>query len=249
LTIFRALLSPDGRSVLFSAATRGTAPEVFAITPDAAEPRSLGLPNTHLLAVSSKGDLAVLVRPVYINHRFFLGTLARVPMSGGAPRELVESVRDATWHPDGERLAVIRMEGSLDRLEFPPGKVLAETNGYFSDLRFSPDGERIAFLDHPVKFDNRGGVSVIDIAGKKTVLAPGPYWGEEGLVWSPDGTEVFFSAGIGNDKFEILGVGLGGRVRSVLAAPGGVIVHDTDTNGRLLLTRDHIAVRLFVTIA
>jgi serine/threonine protein kinase/Tol biopolymer transport system component len=248
LTIFRALIAPDGSTVVFSASPQRTVPEVFTVTEGTAEPRALGLVNTHLLGVSRKGELAVLVRPSYINHRVFVGTLARVPMTGGAPRELIESVRDASWHPDAERLAILRMEGSIDRIEFPPGKVLGETNGYFSDLQFSPDGERIAFLDHPIKFDNRGGVGMVDLQGKRTTLAPGPYWGEEGLAWSRDGKEVLFSAGAGTDKFEILGASLDGTVRTVFGAPGGVIVHDVDANGRLLLTRDRVSVRLFVSV-
>ena len=43
-----------------------------------------------------------------------------------------------------------------DRLEFPLGKVLAETGGYFSNPRFSPRGDRIAFFEHPIKYDDRG---------------------------------------------------------------------------------------------
>ena len=31
-------------------------------------------------------------------------TLARVPLSGGAPREILENVNDADWSPDGSRI-------------------------------------------------------------------------------------------------------------------------------------------------
>ncbi len=59
--------------------------------------------------------------------------------------------------------------------------MLYETNGYLSDLRIAPAGDRIAFLEHPnSNFDDRGGVTVIDLSGHRTSLADG-YWGLE--VW------------------------------------------------------------------
>ena len=92
----------------------------------------------------------------YIAHNVFQGTLAQMPLEGGAPRDVLENVREADWSPDGASLAVIREVGGKDRLEFPVGKVLCETGGYFSDLRFSPTGDRIAFFEHPVRWDDRG---------------------------------------------------------------------------------------------
>ena len=64
----------------------------------AAVARTTGM---HLLAVSSKGELAVLTGARYVWHRLFTGTLARMPLGGGAPREILEGVRQADWSPDG----------------------------------------------------------------------------------------------------------------------------------------------------
>ena len=103
-----------------------------------------------------------------------------MPLEGAAPREILEGVREADWSPDGTDLAIIREFNGKDRLEFPAGKVLCESSGYMSDLRFSPRGERIAFFEHPIKFDDRGLVAVVELAsGKKTVLSEG-YWGRGG---------------------------------------------------------------------
>ena len=190
--IFNARLAPDGKTVVYSSASSGNTPEIFALRSDypGASPRSL-LHDGHLLSISSRGELAVLIRARYRAHSLFDGTLARMPLEGGAPREILNGVREADWTPDGSDLAVIRDVGGKDRLEFPAGKVLAETGGYFSGPRFSPRGDRIAFFEHPFKFDDRGEVAVVDLAGKKTVLSGG-YWGEEGLAWSPSGDEVMF---------------------------------------------------------
>ena len=59
-------------------------------------------------------------------HITLAGTLARVPLSGGSPREVLDQVRDAAWGPDGS-LAVVHIVNGRDRLEYPIGKVLYET--------------------------------------------------------------------------------------------------------------------------
>ncbi|MBK9065213.1 MAG: serine/threonine-protein kinase [Acidobacteria bacterium] len=235
--IFKARLAPDGKTVVYSAAPSGNTPEIFSLRSDfpGASPRLLR--SGQLLAISSKGELAVLTRSRYIGHSLFEGTLARMPLEGGAPREILDGVREADWSPDGVDLAVIRDIGGKDRLEFPAGKILAETGGYFSEPRFSPRGDRIAFFEHPFKYDDRGEVAVVDLAGKKTVLSEG-YWGEEGLAWSPSGDEVMFSAGNAYNNFRVYAVGLSGKRRVALESAGGLTIHDIRADGRWLATRD-----------
>ena len=160
-----------------------------------------------------------------------------MPLEGGAPREILDGVREADWSPDGSDLAVIRDVGGKDRLEFPAGKVLRETGGYFSNPRFSPRGDRIAFFQHPFKYDDRGEVAVVDLAGKKTVLSEG-YWGEEGLAWSPAGDEVMFSAGTAYNNFRVYAVSLSGKRRIALESAGGLTIQDVRGDGRWLATRD-----------
>ncbi len=160
-----------------------------------------------------------------------------MPLEGGAPREIAERVREVDWAPDGSELAVIHDVNGKDRLEFPPGKVLAETGGYFSNPRFSRKGDRIAFFEHPIKYDDRGSVAVVDLAGKKTTLSDG-YWGEEGLAWSADGSEVLFSAGAAYNNFDIYAVTLDGKRRTALQSAGGLTLHDIAPDGRWIATRD-----------
>ena len=138
--IYNARFAPDGRTIVYSSAADTSAPELFLIRPDYPEPKPLGLTATHLLAVSSKGELAVLVRAAFLRHRLFLGTLARVPLAGGAPREVLDSVREGDWSPDGSELAIIHEVKGRDRLEFPIGTVLYEGSGYLSDPGSHPTG-------------------------------------------------------------------------------------------------------------
>src|SRR6266542_5645587 len=99
--IFKARFAPDGKTVVFSTATKGNTPEIFSLRLDYPGATPRGLPDVHLLAISSKGELAVLTRARYVGHSLFDGTLARMPLEGAAPREILEGVRDADWSPDG----------------------------------------------------------------------------------------------------------------------------------------------------
>src|SRR5471032_1418300 len=51
--IFNARFAPDGRTIVYSAAVQGNAPELFVVRPEFPEAKPLGLRGTHLLSVSS----------------------------------------------------------------------------------------------------------------------------------------------------------------------------------------------------
>ena len=161
-----ARFAPDGRSVVFESTVTGEqAPALFSAQDGSAEARHLGLTDARLAGISSKGELAVLVRSK--QKESGARTLALIPMSGGAPREVVEDVDEADWGPDGSSLAVLRWTGGgLVRLEFPAGKELY-TAASLNGIRVSPRGDRIAFTEHPTFGDNRGDVSVIDLEGEQ----------------------------------------------------------------------------------
>lgn len=168
----------------------------------------------------------------------FSAARSRMNLGGGAPREIQEGVRQADWSPDGSQLAIIReVEGKgKDRLEYPIGHVLREVSGFMSDVRVSPAGDRIAYFEHPRKWDDRGSVNVIDLAGKNTVLSD-DYWSERGLAWSPDGKEVLFSASASGGSFTVYAVTLTGKRRIAYQAPGGINIQDISRDGRWLVTR------------
>jgi len=194
-SIFQAAFAGENDTVVYSAATWGNTPQIFTVHPDYPEPQPLGPPGMQLLAVSSKGELAVLLGARYVWHRLFTGTLARMALGGGAPREVQEGVRQADWSPDGSQLAIIREVGGRDRLEYPIGQVLREVSGYMTDVRVSPRGDRIAYFEHPRKWDDRGSVNIVDLVGKNMVLSDG-YWSERGLAWffRTSAVRSFFSA-------------------------------------------------------
>jgi eukaryotic-like serine/threonine-protein kinase len=243
--IFRARFAPDGQSIVFSAAQEGNTPEMYSIRPEYIAPSSLGLRGVHLLDVSSSGELAVLLGAKHIAHCVFIGTLARMPLGAEAPREVLENVRDVDWSPDGSALAIIREADGKDRLEYPIGKVLFESGGYLSDLRISPQGDRIAFFDHPSHWDDRGSVKVVDLAGRMTELSSG-YAALEGLAWSRDGTQVYFSGTDnsvgGSFGSAIFAVTLSGKRRVAQEGAGALRILDVSQSDRWLAARDDLRI-------
>ncbi len=236
--IFAARFAPDGQTIVFSAALQGNEPELFVSRPGTTVPQALGVRRTHLLSISSKGELAVLTNTTFVNHRLFRGTLSRMPIDG-TPRPWIEQVREADWSPDGTTLAIVRIAGVKDQLEYPIGTTLYETTGYVSDIRVSPDGRRVAFMDHQTKFDDRGWVKVIDPDGKVRTLG-GEYWGEQGLCWSRDGRRVLFSAtdfeGVGYQPHSASATGAP-ATHVVLPSIGSVLLLDA-AEDRWILLRD-----------
>jgi len=201
-----ARFAPDEQTIVYSACWDGKPCEVFTTRVGSTDSRPLGIGGAALLAVSSTGELAVSLDcnppgpPC-------MGVLARVPLAGGGPREILFGVTSADWSPDGKNLAVTRPSG----LEYPIGKVLLEPGprGYLGFARVSPDGNHVAFLDFPRRESDRAILTVVDRTGKRKVLTnegakPGP------ILWSPTGEEVFFTRWEGR---EIWGASLSGRSR------------------------------------
>lgn len=236
-TVYSARFAPDGRNVIYAAAWEGEPVKIFSTDLKFHGSRSLGLTGTNLQAVSSMGEIAVLQQAEPDFMTGMTGTLGQVPLTGGTPRQIAERVEWADWSPDGNTLAAVREVAGKDRLEFPLGHVLYETPGRITHARFSPDGRAIAFLDHPTHGDDGGGVSVVDMAGRKTVLSSG-WESEEGLAWSANGKEVWFSATHAGLQRQIYAADLKGRLRLAYRALGGVTLQDIAPDGRVLLTRD-----------
>ena len=237
--IYNALFTPDGQSIVFGAAWDGNPFEIFQKRPESPESRSLGIENAEPLAISKNGELAIL-----LNRRTRLGwmssgTLARMSLSGGAPREIAENVGDADWSPDGSSLAaaVYGQQQRRSALEYPLGKKIYESAGWVSHPRISRDGSKIAFADHPIPGDDRGVVMLVDLkSGKATELTKA--WSTlQGIAWSADGSRIYFTAADVGSR-TLRSVGLSGSDRIVMQLPGGVTLHDIAPDGRMLITSD-----------
>ena len=242
-TIWAARFAPDGQTIVYGAAWDGQPQEVFSSRYDSSDSRPVGLPDAQVLAVSSNGELAVSLHPLDNSAFTQTGTLARVPLAGGAPREVLESVAWADWAPDGQSLAVIRRtRNSNPGLEFPPGNVIYKPLGWVSHVRVSPRGDLIAIADHIAGGDD-GRVVVIDVHGNHK--ASSSYYGSvQGLAWTPNGKEVWFSAVPTGSARSLYGLDLSSKERLIYRAPGGLTIQDISRNGLVLLTGDQARMSL-----
>jgi len=147
-------------------------------------------------------------------------------------------VQEADWSPDGSALAVIRAVGGRYRIEYPIGKVLYQAERGISHLRVSPDGERVAFIDHPLAPDDNGSVMVVDRAGRSRKLT-GRFASAQGLAWRrPAGDEVWFTAAEAGMNMALRAVTLDGRQRVILRIPGRLMLQDIAAGGRILAARE-----------
>jgi eukaryotic-like serine/threonine-protein kinase len=235
-SIRSARFAPDGQTILYSAAWQGNPVDVFTARPEAPESRSMGLNRTQLMSVSSTAEMAVLLNSKAIGAWVTQGTLARAPLAGGAPREVLENVQWADWSSDGSNFLVVRDFGGMNRLEYPIGKPLYQTGGWIGHPRVSPKGDFIAFADHPLQGDDSGGLSVVDLAGHKRKLSE-QWFTIQGLAWSPDGKEIWFTASKSGTDRTLYATTLDGRMRTIARLPGALMLYDIARDGRVLLVR------------
>lgn len=235
--ITSARFAPDGQTVVYSAAWNGKPMQIFTTLLNGTESRPIGKENAQVLAVSSQGEMAVLLGARWAGIGRYTGTLARAPLSGGEPREVLDSVEWADWSPDGSKIMVVRRSGSHTRLEFPVDKVLYETTGWIGNPRISPKGDRVAFIQHPQVWDTRGFIAVVDMSGKVSVLTE-PTVEIEGLAWSANGKEVWYTNAMHGIARALYAVDLQGTKRVIAQVPGTLTLHDISPDGRVLMAHD-----------
>ena len=251
-TVTSARFTPDGQSVVYSAKWEGKPLALYSTRLGNPESLPLGLPPASLLSIARKGDMAILMDSVD-RGSYDLGTLARAPLGGGAPRQISRFVSDADWGPGGE-LALLRVkeDESAQILEYPIGRVLYQLRmprvrasgsalAWMGTPRVSPDERLVAFIEHPVWNDFPGSVVVVDRAGRKRVISAG--WNAVGrLNWSPRGDELYFTAAGRTDTPEIAirAVSLSGKERVVLTGPRDFVLYDLSHDGRLLVSHENL---------
>jgi Tol biopolymer transport system component len=226
-----ARIAPDGQTIVYAAEWEGSPLELYSTRPGSPEFRPLGLPAADIHAISPQGEMAILLHP---RTGTAPGTLARVSLAGGSPREVLESVRSADWSPDGSHLAVVHVVGGRDRLEYPIGNILYESPGFLVLVRVSPQGDHLAFQEVQA---GRFSIGVIDLKGNKRTLA-GDFVEGYGVAWSPNGEEVWFSMATASPALappSLHAATLSGKTRLVQRGAGALVLQDISRDGRVLL--------------
>ena len=231
--IANARFAPDGRTIVYGARWAGDPPGNQLYRSEVGSPESARFDFAgDILAISRSNELAIQLQPAPGR---IIGTLARVPMAGGKPRQVLEGVpyAGADFSPDGTELAVVHeVEGRL-RLEFPIGKVLLPEKAWAP--RVSRDGRSVALW---TEVDGSNAVVVIGRdGGGQRVLSGGWDGDTEGAAcWSPGGREIWFTASAQPGQAPSLwAVDLSGRRRLVMRVPGGIELDDISPDGRVLL--------------
>jgi predicted Ser/Thr protein kinase len=196
----------------------------------AAHELGIGGPVT-LASISSKNELAVIL----LRNQM----LARAPLSGGAPRELLAGVIWADWAPDGESMAVALQANGKNTIQYPIGNTLSEFRFLPYSLRVSPAGDLVAYTGSSSSGFRGSGfkVAVLDRSGKETVLATYTTQGHNfsSVFWTPDGRELWFESPLLSEPGTIYAVDLKGRQRVAAKLPGAFVPQSISTEGRVLL--------------
>ena len=232
--IDNARFAPDGETIVYSAAWEQQPRDLYLTSIRATESRPLGVPGVELLSVSKAGDLALLRGNRVQGRGEDTGTLARMALTGGGPRDVMEGAnRNVDWAPGGS-LAVTRVHDGKSRLEYPIGNAIYEASIIYAP-RVSPDGENIAF------FESAGGewsLSMVNRLGRRRVLvklADG-FDGFGSLAWHPGGEEIWFDATQGEWAMAgLFAVRLSGERRTLMRPAVGFFLLDVSRDGRLLL--------------
>jgi serine/threonine protein kinase/Tol biopolymer transport system component len=233
-TVYAARFAPNGQSVIYSAAWDGKAPQLFSTIGNSLLSQPLQLTDANLLGVSHDNELALVLHGTHSGQLETIGgMLARAPLAGGSPRELLSDVRWADWDPQGKMAVVHYAEGHC-RLEYPLGTVLYQSGGWISNIRFSPKADHIAFMEHPALWDSRGTVRVLDLSGRDQTLSR-EWDSEDGLAWRPDGKEIWFTAAEKGNDLNLKAVTLSGEMRTLLDLPMGITLEDVAPDGRVLV--------------
>ena len=230
-----ARFAKDGQTVVYSAQWNTDPFQVYSVRMEFPQSTKVDLPSATLLALSAGGDMELAVNPVFETY-FLSGTMAQAPMAGGTPRSQEKDVIAADYAPDSNTLALVRLANRRVQLEYPAGKVIYSTAGYLDYVRVSPSGREVAFVEHPVSGDDRGWVSVFDATGTRKQLTR-EFATLQGLAWSRDGKEIWFTASDSTDR-QVYGVTLGGKQREILTTPQGTRILDVAADGRVLIASE-----------
>ncbi|HEY6572645.1 MAG TPA: protein kinase, partial [Candidatus Eisenbacteria bacterium] len=238
-----ARFAPDGQTVVYEAHWGAHPPEIFLTRIELPEASPLNLPGASLQGVSSTAEIAVTLNVQDVGGFLREGTLARLPLVGGRARELIGGVYFADWSPDGRTLAAIRIDGARVTIEAPLGTVVHEATAWVSDLRYSPDGSMLAFVEHRRIGDSAGYPCVLKFGGTVRQLAP-EIPNVARIAWTPDGREVWYGGQGDDDLIAIFAVDLEGRVRVVYSSAAPITPVDIARNGDVLLTVAEYRMRL-----
>jgi Tol biopolymer transport system component len=171
-------ISPDGKAVAFVAASSGKR-QIWVLPIAGGTPRAITTDDADHYRPRWSADSKSLIY-------FASGAIWEIPAQGGDARRLVDAAAPGDLSHDGKNLAFFRRTGEGVELRAGDNTIakLAD-GGTYSNLRWSPDDKKIAFLQ-----DMK--IMVVSASGGKPVQASAVT--VQGFAWAPDNSGLIVSS-------------------------------------------------------
>ena len=239
-------ISPDGKSVAFSAGVSGKRQLFVQLVAGGAPLQITRDPVDHEYPRWSPDSSSILYFSAAAPGEL-QGSIWEIPALGGAPRRVVDSVGGADVSPTDGRLALFRLAKEGLQLVTAPTDgskfdVVADfaPAAYYLFPRWSPDGRWIAFQrGDSVRFD----VFVAPAAGGEARQLTHDNNMMNGFAWLPDSTGIVYSSGRGGTMPYLPALGLwqvtlgDGSVRRVTSGETSYVSPDIAKSGAMLVSR------------
>jgi serine/threonine protein kinase/sugar lactone lactonase YvrE len=242
-------ISPDGKTVAF-VATSGERRQIWLRLLTGGTP--LAVTNDHVDHYGPRwsSDSSSLIYFTPGTEPGAAGTLWEIPALGGPARRLVSALGPGDLSHDGKSLAFFQFrEGSVELVvaarDQSATRTVAKLPGaIYSNPRWSPDDQRIAFVQEGLGASFSTNLMVSEVSGGEPRRLSGEFF-FQGFAWAPDGSALIVSSSQGSwmaypPAYNLWSVPTdGGPASQLTFGEASYEFPDIDARGNLVVSRVH----------